>query len=355
MNRLVSRGAPLPSSSPARLAAAGAIVVALAVALGAEAAPPVSSGRAPSSPASARDGRDGSSQARDAGHADVTAPALDDVEHMCALLTSCDGLPIPPSLVPRDFAACVRTVMGELASPGAVAFSLTLRECGLRASSCTALRTCALRGAKPDVCAGRGKESPAGYCDSDGRAISCWHEKILGVRDCPRGGEQCAVREGEALCTLGPCPADMKEAAPTCSASGTRILRCEKGRIASLDCSAFGLRCVTTSDGPGCATTGAPCTGKGVRCDGDAAVGCYNGRETRVDCGAAGLVCSGGRSTAFGACAPADGDGGGCEGVTRCEGANIAYCLGKKPRSYFCKALGFARCINDGKGTRCAT
>jgi len=345
-----------PRATTPRLLAAMGIAVALAVAIGAEAAPP-SAGRpgasAPSPPG--RDGRDAVTPARDAGHADVTPPALDDVEHMCALLTSCDGLPIPPSLVPRDFAGCVRTVMGELASPSAVAFSLTLKECGLRASSCSALRTCALRGAKPDVCAGRGKDSPAGFCDSDGRAISCWREKIFGVRDCPRGGEQCAVRDGEALCTLGPCPADMKDVGPSCSASGTRILRCEKGRIASLDCSAFGLRCATTADGPGCATVGAQCTGKALRCDGDVAVGCYNGREARVDCGAAGLGCAGGRATPYGACSPPDGDVGACETATRCDGANISYCFGRKQRSYFCKALGFARCVNDGKGARCAT
>jgi hypothetical protein len=296
--------------------------------------------------------------------ADVSPPALDDVEHMCALLTSCEGLPIPPSLVPRDFAACVKTLTTEMTSASAVNFSLTLRECGLRANSCGGLRACALRGASPDTCTGRGKASPAGFCDSEGRAISCWHEKIYAVRDCPRGGEQCAVREGEALCTLGACPADMKEGAgPACSASGTRILRCEKGKLASLDCGAFGLKCVQATDGPGCATVGKACAAGSKRCEGNVAIGCFNGRETRIDCTTANLACAGdpraSGSVAVGACtsaAPLE-DAGRCDPAAppRCDGASIVYCgAGARSRRYFCKSLGFARCLTDRAGTHCA-
>jgi hypothetical protein len=323
-----------------------------AFAVAAEGAPPPVAAAAP-----------GATGAADGGvsKADVSPPALDDVEHMCALLTSCDGLPIPPSLVPRDFAACVKTLTTEMTSASAVNFSLTLRECGLRANSCGGLRACALRGASPDTCTGRGKASPAGFCDSEGRAISCWHEKVYAVRDCPRGGEQCAVREGEALCTLGGCPPDMKESAPACSASGTRILRCEKGKLASLDCGAFGLKCVQAEGGPGCATVGKACVAGSKRCEGHVAVGCFNGRETRVDCATANLVCDARASgVSIGACtapAPAE-DAGHCDPAAppRCDGASIAYCgAGARPRSYFCKSLGFARCISDRAGTRCAS
>ena len=72
-----------------------------------------------------------------AGSPRVVPPDLEDVEHMCALLTGCDRLPLPSGLVPRDFAGCTRALYAELASGAAVAFSLTLRDCGLRASSCT--------------------------------------------------------------------------------------------------------------------------------------------------------------------------------------------------------------------------
>ncbi len=287
---------------------------------------------------------------------DVAPPALEDVEDMCALLTSCDALPLPPSLVPQDFGACVRRMSDEMTSPGAINYSLTMRECGLRSNSCGELRSCALRGARPDVCVGRGKQSVAGYCDIDGRAITCWHEHVLAVRDCPRGNEQCAVREGEALCTLGACPRDMKDgAAPTCSPSGERILRCEKGRLVSLDCGAFGLQCAPTRGGAGCAPPTPTCSGGTGRCEGQVSVGCVNGHEVRVDCAASGLSC-GGAGIAVGGCTSPAPSTGACDpnAPTRCDGANVKYCFAGKPRSYFCKSLGFGRCTVGAKGVRCA-
>src|SRR3954454_2250465 len=91
------------------------------------------------------------------GLVSLTPPDLDDVEHMCALLTGCERLPLPSGLVPRDLASCVRAMYAELSSPAAVTFPLTLRDCGLKASSCGELRTCALRGTRADFCSGRGK------------------------------------------------------------------------------------------------------------------------------------------------------------------------------------------------------
>jgi len=291
-------------------------------------------------------------------HPDVSPPAIEDIEDMCALLTACDSLPIPPSLIPADFASCVRSMAQEMTAPSAVSFSLTIRECGLRSNSCGELRACALRGARPDLCVGRGKQTAAGYCDIDGRAVSCWHERVLAVRDCPRGGEQCSVREGEASCSLGPCPADIKEgAAPLCSASGTRILRCDKGRLVSLDCSAFGLRCASGPAGPGCAPATPACSAGSRRCEGNVAVGCFNGHEVRVDCGGTGLQCAAGLgSTTVGACASLPATTGACDpnAAARCDGANVKYCFAGKSRSYLCKSLGMSRCMADARGARCA-
>jgi hypothetical protein len=295
---------------------------------------------------------------------EVVPPDIEDVEHMCALLTSCDKLPLPPQLNPEDFASCVRKMADELASPGAVYFSLTMRECGLRANSCSELRSCALRGAKVDICNGRGKQGVAGMCDGEGRAITCYKERVLAVRDCPRGGEQCAVREGEALCTLGPCSAETKEGAPpTCSASGTRILRCDRGKLVSLDCAAFGLRCTLGSEGAGCAPPTPSCSGTAKRCDGNVSVGCFNGHEVRVDCAASGLSCNAGAGAAGGAAGAAVGScvatppaAGACaaNAAAKCEGATLKYCFAGKPRSYFCKSLGFNKCVTDSKGARCS-
>lgn len=290
---------------------------------------------------------------------EVTAPDLDDIEHMCALLTSCEKLPIPPALVPGDFASCVRKMSEDMASPAAVLSSLTLRECGLQSSSCSTLQQCALHGAPAEACRGRGRQSPVGFCDVDGRAITCWNDAVLAVRDCPRGGEQCIVAGGEAKCTLGSCPAEQGDKA-RCSASGTHILKCEHGKLASLDCAAFGLKCTTAVDGTAqCATGGAACSGSTKRCEGNVAVGCFNGHEVKVDCAsAAGLACSagGGGGTPVGAClAPAPASGSACDSgdSAKCDGASIKYCYAGKPRSYFCKALGFSKC-ESGKSVRCA-
>jgi len=288
---------------------------------------------------------------------EVAPPDLDDVEHMCALLMSCDRLPIPPGLVPSDFPACVKHFTEEMTAATAIQFSLTLRECGLQANSCAGLRTCALRGADALACSGRGKSGAAGFCDVDGRAITCFHEQMVAVRDCGRGGEQCVISGGEAKCTLGPCPGTIKDGDKAqCSASGTHRLTCDKGKLLSTDCAVFGLKCATGADGAAaCATSGPTCTGTTKRCEGTTAVGCFNGHEVRVDCAAAGLVCNATPgSTSVGACVMPPQPAGACDpnDKPRCDGASVKYCYNGKPRSYFCKALGFNRC--DPKTVRCA-
>jgi hypothetical protein len=294
---------------------------------------------------------------------EVAAPGLDDVEHMCALLISCDKLPIPPTLFPPDFQACVHKMSDEMASPAAVNFSLTMRECGLQADSCASLRMCALHGASPDACKARGRQGVVGFCDVDGRALTCWHDEVLAVRDCTRGGEQCIVLDGEATCTLGACPANVKDGDRSrCSASGTHLLHCEKGKLASLNCAAFGLQCTAVGGGTaGCATGGPLCSGATKRCDGNVAVGCFNGHEVRVDCGSAGLACAPAPGAIpVGACVapPPRGAGGGssCDSTDKaaCDGDSIRYCHAGGPRSYSCKALGFRRCDAGKNGVRCA-
>ena len=318
-------------------------------------------------------GVSGAQEGADAGRPASRPPAapgglvmpsdIEDVEHMCALLTSCDKLPLPAGLVPRDFVGCTRALYAELASAAAVSFSLTLRDCGLKASSCTELRSCALRGAKPDVCAGRGKTGPVDMCDGDGRAITCSNERVSLVRDCPRGGEQCVVSDGHAACALGGCE---KDAAPACSPSGTRVLECKKSKLLSLDCGAFGLRCTASGgEGPKCATQAASCHEGTTRCEGTTAVACWHGHEVRIDCGARGLVCGAGtavldagaaRVAPVGACAAITPATGACDpsSTPRCDGATLRWCALGQPRGYLCKSVGLQKCINDDKGARCA-
>lgn len=308
---------------------------------------------------SAADGGAPSPFVAQARRGEVSAPSLDEVEHMCALLTSCEGLPIPSSLFPADFQACVKRMTDEMTSPAAVKFSLTMRECGLRADSCASLRGCALHGASSESCKGRGRQGVVGFCDVDGRAMTCWHDEVLAVRDCTRGGEQCIVVDGEAQCTLGPCPASAKDGdKPHCSASGTHLLHCEKGKLASFNCAAFGLKCAMAGDGTaGCATSGPQCSGAAKRCDGNVAVGCFNGHEVRVDCESAGLACtSPPGAIPVGACAAPVTSPGACDPneKPRCDGGSIRYCYAGTPRSYSCQALGFHRCDAGKNGVRCA-
>jgi hypothetical protein len=305
------------------------------------------------------DGAAPSPVAGQARRAEVSVPSLDAVEHMCALLTSCDGLPIPATLFPSDFQACVKRMTDEMTSPAAVKFSLTMRECGLRADSCATLRACALHGANAEACKGRGRQGVVGFCDVDGRAMTCWHDEVLAVRDCTRGGEQCIVVDGEAQCTLGPCPASAKDTdKPHCSASGTHLLHCEKGKLASFDCAAFGLKCTLAGDGTaGCATSGPQCSATAKRCDGNVAVGCFNGHEVRVDCESAGLACAPPPGAIpVGACAAPVASPGACDpnDKARCEGESIRYCYAGTPRSYSCKALGFHKCEVGKSGVHCA-
>jgi hypothetical protein len=287
--------------------------------------------------------------------AKVVATDVTQVERMCAFLTSCEGVAIPPSLFPQDFAACVTRMVADLASPAAVGMSLAIRECALTASSCGELRTCALHGASDDACVGRGKHAVAGVCDVDGRALTCWHDRVFAVRDCPRGGESCRVVDGDATCSLGSCAADAPGAdAPHCSASGTHLVRCDKGKLASVNCAALGLECVASADvGAACATGGPPCTGASTRCEGGVASGCYGGRSVRVDCAAAGLACGAAPGdTAIGACSLGPAPDPGCDrgGRTHCEGGTIQYCAFGRPRSFSCKAAGFAGCEGGKPG-----
>jgi hypothetical protein len=296
--------------------------------------------------------------AAQARRGEVVVPALDEVEHMCALLTGCDKLPIPPALFPADFQDCVKKMADEMSSPAAVNFSLTMRECGLHADSCASLRACALHGASTDACTGRGRQGVVGFCDVEGRAMTCWHDEVLTVRDCNRGGEQCIVVDGEATCTLGPCTGGANDGEkPRCSASGTHLLRCEKGKLASLDCAAFGLRCTNTVDGSaGCATNGPACSGAAKRCDGNIAVGCFNGHEVRIDCDVAGLACTASPGAiSVGACSAPMAPVGGCDpsGAPRCDGADIRYCHAGRPRTYSCSALGFHKCDAGRSAVRC--
>jgi hypothetical protein len=198
--------------------------------------------------------------------------------------------------------------------------------------------------------------APVGRCDISGRALQCVAGKVIGVRDCPRGGELCAVRRGEAECFAGRCTSEEgKPSTRVCSADGTRLTYCKDGRTVSMSCSALGLRCATSASGePNCVPQQAkPCTGKAARCDRAAAVECVDGREVRVECDKANLVCGIGTEgkSRIGACAwsPYSGSDDECDPKTyqsRCAGNDVQYCVGGRLRKYGCKTyFGLNRCM----------
>ena len=289
-----------------------------------------------------------------AADAEVTAarvvpPVLDDVATLCALLSGCSGLPIASSVLSDDFGACLKRYAPTLASPAAFGVSLSVRECGMRAASCTSLRECLLRGVKPDACAGRGKTGAVGMCDADGRAIVCSKEKVAAVRDCPRGGEHCRVREGEAVCVLDRCEVADGER-PKCL--GSKKTACDKGLIASVDCSVLGMVCDEGPDGAACVPKGSACSSD--RCVGGAAIGCFAGREVAVDCERAQMVC-GEAMGPFGRCQRPASELAACSGETlRCEGATVKGCFGGATVNFQCAAVGLKKCETVGKGVRCA-
>jgi hypothetical protein len=292
---------------------------------------------------------------------EVVPPELDEVEQMCALITGCERLPMPiPGDFGTDFAGCVKKLSDDFTKPSGVFYSLLIRECGLEANSCDKLATCALRGASPSACEGKGLRNPVGTCDADGRAVECYQGRILAVRDCPRGDEQCAIaRSGKSLCSLGPCGSDWKPGERRCSANRERILECQEGKLSSLHCGLFGLKCVPDGDTVACATNLPSCTGTNVRCDGKYAVGCHRGHEVRVDCSAAGLECNltppAGRFP-VGACTTPAATGPTCNpsDPSRCEAGSVRYCFAGKPRKYLCKTLLRTCDERDPKQVHCA-
>ncbi len=301
-----------------------------------------------------------------AGSGSVLPPSIDDAEAFCALVLACRDVPMfPPA---ADFTNCVKNLMDSLSVPSATNSSLAIRECGLSATSCKQLRACALKGADAKMCEGVAmtSDTPIGKCDIDARAVTCWKGKVLGVRNCGLADELCVVKNGKADCALASaCPANLKD---EWSCAGTRMVKCQDGKFVSIDCKVLNLTCNPYTDDKGakvvgCAPpVGAACKGDKYTCNGNTAVGCSNGKEVKVTCGASGMTCADPAKTddrTVGACelpAPADPKKV-CDPkkfASKCTGSNIEYCVGGTIRSYPCKSIGASKCVDEkGTGPRC--
>ncbi|MBI2394606.1 MAG: hypothetical protein HYV09_33865 [Deltaproteobacteria bacterium] len=297
----------------------------------------------------------------------VLPPSVDDAEAFCALALACRDVPLfPPA---PDFAGCVKSLMDMLSGPGALNSSVTIRECGLAATSCKNLRTCLLKGADPKVCDGFAmtSDTPIGKCDVDARAVTCWRGKVLGVRNCGMADELCVVKSGKADCALaGPCPAGAKDEW-TCA--GSRMVKCQDGKFLSIDCKVLNLTCNSYTDDKGKQQVGcAPPTPAACKmtntytCSGKHAMGCVNGKEVKIDCGEAGMTCADPKAPTektVGACelpAPTDPKLA-CDPKkfeAKCDGAMMVYCSSGTIRKYPCKSIGATKCVMEkGTGPRC--
>ena len=294
-----------------------------------------------------------------AGQGTVLPPSVDDAEAFCALVLAClDIAMYPPA---PDYQGCVQALMDQLTSPDAINASLSIRECGLRATSCKTLRACALKSADPKDCAGVaiGTKDPVGKCDLAGHAITCWNGKVLGVRDCGLANEICVAKGGKAECALaGGCPAGIK---PEWTCAGTRMVKCDNNKFISIDCSVLNLTCVTNGGSAGCAPgSSASCSSTKISCSGDNAVGCVNGKEVKVACADQGMKCADpakpGTERTVGVCEMPSG-GTACDSKTyqaKCDGSAIKYCAHGAVRTYQCKSILANKCVMDkGSGPRC--
>ncbi|GAC1351780.1 MAG: hypothetical protein NVSMB1_08120 [Polyangiales bacterium] len=296
----------------------------------------------------------------------VLPPSIEDAEAFCALVLACRDVPMfPPA---NDFTGCVHALMNQLSSPSALTSSVSIRECGLSATSCRSLRACALKGASEKVCDGVALDSkePIGKCDLDARAVTCWRGKVLGVRNCGLADELCVVKDGKSECALaGACPPSAKA---DWACAGSRMVKCQDNKFLSIDCKVLSLSCVSALDASGkqavgCApaTTSSCKSSEKVTCaaDNGSAVSCLLGKEVRVACSDQGMSCT--ESAKAG-----DRQAGVCEipagskpcevkkFESKCDGSTIKYCSHGSVRTYSCKSIGASKCVMDkGSGPRC--
>jgi hypothetical protein len=197
-----------------------------------------------------------------------------------------------------------------------------------------------------------------GKCDLDGRAVTCWKGKILGVRNCALASEVCKLSGGKAECGFPTaCPAGLKSEW-TCA--GSRMVKCDGTKYLSIDCSVLNLTCVTEKGVAGCAPPTTACKSDKISCSGTNAVGCVSGKEVKVACGDQGMTCADPSKD------PTDRTVGVCEMPvpdkacdvktfkSSCKGSTIEYCSHGGVRTFQCKTIGASKCVMDkGTGPRC--
>jgi hypothetical protein len=111
------------------------------------------------------------------------------------------------------------------------------------------------------------------------------------------------------------------------------------------------------SNSAGCVGPGPACTDD--RCDGDTLVSCLAGHEARLDCTDYGLDCLSDKDpdtdldqTTAAFCGL--GTECGYDYADSCKGSVLTYCNAGKIATLDCAAAGWSTCLSDGNGTRCS-
>lgn len=220
---------------------------------------------------------------------------------------------LPRCLVGADTCDAVRAcVLGEAAVPACAAVaSGTFRACGAEGNvraECgdselaVGLEPCALTGR---TCT-RLDDSEAlclGVAGTSCATAGCVGTSAVSCRSISGGqvdvGIDCA-KVGAGRCVAGACaPSSDATActAPTMPAcKGSVVEHCVDGRLARLDCAAFGLGCDAAAAQDGawnlaslCSATPARCTAPDERCVGAKVTSCAHGAPRELDCAAEGL------------------------------------------------------------------
>jgi hypothetical protein len=270
------------------------------------------------------------------------APTLDDIVYGCAAMSACLGsdlnfcIAFAPLYTAQDSKTlpCARRAAGDCTKVAAcLGFKPTGQSCDMQSVT---------------TCSG---SSVTGFCRFKGNgagkafSIDCAAEGGLMCLSAPHIGPSCVEGTCSSTTTLSR------------SCDGDRLIECAFGLKSPLDCSTFGLHCVTTGTVAFCGQSSpAPtCTrGTAPTCDGNTLVNCVDtggdlfgvppGRESRIDCNAliAGSSCKNGACVVGNGCPMADVPNG------RCDGDTAVICVSESEYRIDCKQLGFATCSAQG-------
>jgi len=287
----------------------------------------------------------------------------DDAARLCSLLFQCPrladavalsiALPLDLPSSPLGFSACMDWVAGPI-DPERVGLAAQRK----LLANVAAQTTCAAAGAALPVQPADGGATCGLTCADSTDLASCTPEAGTFLLPCatPYFGQSgaCFAADAGALCvSTGACTTGL-----SCSTDDTALEDCLPGNatFVSYDCTLTGRTCTLLSKNgladcvfPSHNTAPCPLHDRRDACDGTSVLACAGGltAQTEFDCQAVGRACA--VSTAGDArcvgpadtCTPFDAT------QNQCTQSSIRVCIGGKPSSYDCSAVGKS-CVPGG-------